>query len=211
MKFNLIVLGVLLSLILSACLGGAPQQRFLHITDTGHCEEKPDNANTVDGLIIAIKDFKSLSSLDRTNVLISSGRVLAPSHSWYWEATPAETLTMTVADRISYSGGFSSAWPYRPRIERNAMLSGYVTAFATELSNPARFTVSVRIELWNNRGNEKLAVKDFQVTRELPDSFGPEKLGLPNDLAETAASAVCILGNEVRAWLEDNENLIQNH
>ena len=209
MKIKLVTAILFLSFASAGCLGGSPpQQRFLRITDTGVCKEKTGQ-EAKETLIIAVKDFKSLLSLDRTNVLISNNRVLAPSHSWYWEATPAETLTMTVADRISFSNSFSSAWPYRPRIERDAVLTGYVTSFAAELDPPGRFIASVRIELWNERGREKLAEKEFDVSSEVP-GFNPEELGDPNSLAQNAADAVCIMGNEIRAWLEENEQLIRN-
>jgi hypothetical protein len=201
---------VIISLVLGGCLGGAPQQRFLRIADPGitQCKDAGAQTQASEPFIIAIKTFDSMPSLDRANVLVGNGRVLAPSHGWYWEGTPAETLTMAVAEHISESGALSSAWPYRPRIERDAMLTGRVLTFAAELAEPARFRVAVKMELWNGRGREKLAEETFEVMRELP-GFSSGSLGDPHDLAEAAGEAVCILGREVTTWLEGNAQRIR--
>lgn len=196
---------VIASLILSGCMGGAPQQRFLRITDPGmaQCSEAGSRTQTAEPFVIAVKTFESMPTLDRTNVLMGNGRVLAPSHNWYWEGTPAETLTMAVAEHISESGALSAVWPYRPRIKRHALLTGRVLTFAAELAEPARFRVAVKVELWNDRGIEKLAEETFEVTRELP-GFSSASLGDPHDLAEAAGFAVCTMGREITQWLANN-------
>jgi hypothetical protein len=211
MRIRVIITLVILNLTVAGCFGGAPKQRFLRIQDPGvkSCEELPNKSEIAADYVIAVKNIDSLPSLNRTSVLMGSGNVFTPSHSWYWEGTPAETLTMVVVDHISFSDRFTSVWPYRPRVERDALLTGRVTTFAAELGDPARFQLEVRMELWNERGSRKLAAKTFDVARELP-GYGPEAAGDPDVLAEAAANAVCIFGNEVRAWLEDKEDLIRN-
>jgi hypothetical protein len=198
-------LAVALCLFLSACIGGAPPQRFLRIADPDLtlCEPAQDPETTAEPYVIAIKTFDSLPSLDRTNVLLGNGRVLAPSHSWYWEGSPAETLTMAVAEHIAYSGELVSAWPYRPRIQRDAVLDGRVLTFALDLSQPVRFTAALKVELWDARSRVKSAEQTFEVSREVPMSADdyPED---PHALAKAAGFAVCELGELVRIWVEDN-------
>lgn len=198
-----------LGLVIISCIGGAPRQHFLSLSDTGAAIcEGGEQGSAAPRFVIAVKDFESLPSLDRTSVLIASGRVLTPSHSWYWEGPPAEILTMAAAGGISNSMTIASAWPYRPRVERDGLISGRVLAFAAELSEPARFRAAVRVELWDGRGGEKLAENVFEVERELP-GFGPAKLGDPDVLARAAGGAVCGLGEKIRTWLESNMNLLK--
>lgn len=204
-------LGLLLllasTILLTGCMGGAPQQRFLNIADTELIAAGGNTAKPNTEYMVAIRDFEDLPALDRTSVLFARGRVLTPSHSWYWEGVPAEILTMTVAERISRSDRITSVWPYRPRVKRDAIVTGRVLTFAADLSSPARFKVALALELWSGGGDEKLAEKIFTAERDLP-GFGLASAGDPEVLAGAAGGAVRALGDEVRAWLEENRLLI---
>jgi hypothetical protein len=188
--------------LLSGCMGSAPGQRYLTISEQwfADCGEN----NSASDLVLAVKDLESLPALDRTSVLIGDERVLTPSHVWYWEGTPAESLTIALVNRISCVEGYQAVWPYRPRVERNALLTGRVHKFAAYTVGQPRFEVSAHLEVWDSRGKSKLAGRVFTASSEMP-GFDPTGPGSAAMLADAAEEAVRQMLDQAAEWIASGE------
>jgi len=196
LRVKLFLLALVPVLCLGGCMGPAPVEEILRLPLAGclGCNETHDSPDSRP--IIAIKDVTCLPALDRAAVLFAQGNVLSPNTQWYWEGTPAEVVSRSLASCLDCSDRFKAVWPYRPRLKHDAQLHGRILSFEVRLDGENRFELVMDLELWNRRGSEMLLSRTFSAEAPLLGSSA-------SDVAQAADSALAVVVDKATLWLEE--------
>lgn len=183
---------VLAAMVLAGCLGGiGPQERYIRLkTRAGECGGEPGREVRT----IALKPLDSLPNLDRPAVLIGDGPVLVASQAYYWEGSPEEIVTQSLAGEIGCSGKFRVVTPYRPSVGHDLLLTGRVLSFEAQQEG-ARFEVSLRMDLWSSNGKTWIDGRTIRSEAPLAAITG-------KDLAWSAQQALDKAMSQTLSWLD---------
>ncbi len=198
---------VLLVLLLAGCIGGkVPSEQILRISSDSKPivisrQEKADQA-IENAPLVVMEDLTAFPALDRNAVMLSHGRVLTPSSRWYWEGAPAAITGACIAASLQGRTEVTLVWPYRNRLEHQAMLTGRVEAFEVR-TDAMEMLVRIRLALWTPRGRSLL------LTRVLTSAM-PLRSVAAQDIAEAASRCMQELSGAAADWLcTDGRNAIR--
>lgn len=204
MRWERWTVACLLGVCLAGCLGKAPPvERYLRVkVDNGPCQTL-ENAQRWP---LAMKPLTALDNLDRTAVLTAQDRVLTPSLQFYWEGSPLDIVGQALRQGIECQSAKFAPVDYQPRMPREGVLTGQISAFNVEETNGGRFVVSLHLELWTKNSGFRASVGDFHAYAPLENFEG-------SSVALAASDALRRVIPQVTAWLDAGQEKLQkaNH
>jgi ABC-type uncharacterized transport system auxiliary subunit len=183
-----------LLLALAGCIGRAgPVEEYLRVGAGGDACAGAASAAGPRSLV-GLKTFKATDALDRQAVMLATGRVMAPSLRWYWEAAPARLFEHALHGALACSGRLAPVWPVRSGTEAAMTVAGQVTDFAVETKSMT-LRASLDLQAFGPDGSTQLGAKRFAVSAKIAALDAAS-------IAEGGHGALEGLSAEAAAWLE---------
>lgn len=183
---------LLLLLIMGCGTTRAPDQLYLRVSGPTTSVDMESSGDS--DLVVGVRDFEAVQALDRTAVMLASGRVLTPSSYWYWEGTPANMVVRGVVAGINAQAGMRAVWPQTSRMRYGVMLTGHVEGFEVRRQK-MEMAIALKVDAWDGRGRNWLSGTQFSAVEPLRSLD-------PDIVARAASRALEKVSKAVGEWLQ---------